>query len=276
MPTRKLTDEQKRIWAIDGYLLLKGALSPTEVKRYLREVDRLYRRVPQEKGKKPKRGLDNYFAIEHSEVLMELIDHPSTFDLVVDLMGPYIQVAMAEVMVRPSDPKATGFIHTDGGQALRRIRVTETSYPLQIKIQYFLTDLHRPNSGNFIVCPGSHMRPFPEDDPVNSHLPSDLETPGSFQLCVQAGDAALFSHSLWHGGAPNHSKRARKTMIFGYSQMFFRTFGYDLPSQEVLDRCTPRQRRLLGELGYEWRPGAHFYAPDDQVELMTGEKRRAR
>jgi hypothetical protein len=276
MPTRKLTDEQKRKWAIDGYLVLKGALSPTEVKRYRREVDRLYRRVPQEKGKKPKRGLDTYFAIEDSEVLMELIDHPATFDLVVDLMGPNIQISMAEVMVRPPDPNATGYIHTDGGQALRRIRVTETSYPLQTKIQYFLTDLRRPNCGNFTVCPGSHLRPFPEDDPANSHLPSHLATPGTFQLCVEPGDAAIFSHSLWHGGAPNHSKRARKTMIFGYSQMFCRTFGYDRPSQEVLDRCTPRQRRLLGELGYEWRPGAHFYAPDDQIELVTGTKRRAK
>jgi len=34
--------------------------------------------------------------------------------------------------------------------------------PLQIKIQYFLTDLEEADSGNFTIVPGSHNRPFPE------------------------------------------------------------------------------------------------------------------
>ena len=37
---------------------------------------------------------------------------------------------------------------------------------------------------------------------------------------------------------------------------------------DVLEQCTPRQRRLLGDLGYEFRPGSYTYVPEDQVELI--------
>jgi hypothetical protein len=36
----------------------------------------------------------------------------------------------------------------------------------------------------------------------------------------------------------------------------------------VADRCTPRQRRLLGDLGYDFRPGSYTYVPEDQLELI--------
>lgn len=268
MPTRQLTDEQKARWAIDGYLVLPGVLSRAEVARLKREVDRLYRKhVTRSPNGDPTKGLDHRNATEDSEVLIEFIDHPATFGLVLDLLGPYIQLSMAEVLVRPPSTAFKGYIHTDGGEAMRRIRVTETSWPLQLKIQYFLTDVLRPDSGNFLVFPGSHLRPYPEGNP----LPT-VDAPGAVQVCVRAGDAAIFPHSLWHGGAPNLSKRPRKTLIYCYSQMCFRCFDYEKPSPRTLEQCTPRQRRLLGDLGQSWKPGAYFYAPPDQVEVITGTK----
>ena len=38
----------------------------------------------------------------------------------------------------------------------------------------------------------------------------------------------------------------------------------------LFERCTARQRRLLDDLGHDFRPGDFFYAPEGQVELMTG------
>ena len=264
----QLTEKQQCQWTTDGYLLLKDLLSPLEVKRFAQEVDRLYRQhVPQD-GQIPRKGMDIYFAIEESEILMDLIDYPPIFDMALELMGPYIQLSMAEVLVRPPDSAAEGYIHTDGGPGLRRIRVTQTSWPLQIKIQYFLTDVPESYSGNFTLCPGSHLLPFPEVAPGDERLSTGVETPGAVQLRVAAGDAAVFSHSLWHGVAPNRSSRTRKSLIFGYSQLFLRSFGYDRPSPKLLAQCTPRQRRLLGDMGRPWHPGAYFKPPQDQIELI--------
>jgi ectoine hydroxylase-related dioxygenase (phytanoyl-CoA dioxygenase family) len=170
---------------------------------------------------------------------------------------------MSQAIVRASTETFPGYTHTDGGEALRRIRVTETSRPLAMKAMYLLSDVDGPDSGNFTVYPGSHMRPFPEDaeEWLNPH------TPGAVQLTGKAGDCYLFSHALWHGPAPNHSGRARKTLLYNYCQMFVRWYDFELTSA-VKDRCTPRQRRLLGDLGYDFRPGSYFYAPPDQVEVI--------
>jgi len=272
MPTHKpqafsnrLTEEQRRQWAIDGYLVLKGALSRPEIDRLIREVDRLHRRhVTQNRDADPKKGIDRRNVMEDSDAFVGLIDHPATFGVVLDLIGPYIQLSMSEVIVRPPNPDFKGYIHTDGGQAMRRIRVTETSWPLQLKIQYFLTDVQKPYSGNFTLFPGSHLRPYPEGE-----TPITAETPGAVQLCVEAGDAAVFPHSLWHGVAPNRSDQPRKTLIYCYSHTCFRAFDFEKPTPRLLKRCTPRQRRLLGDLGYAWKPGAYFYSPQDQVEIMN-------
>ena len=262
MPEKTLTPEQRRQWAIDGYVLLKSVFSKDEVRRMTRVVDRLYRQhAPPDKKTGARKNLDRRNALGDDDLFIELMDHPATFDLVLDILGPNIQVSMAEVVVRRPDPKFKGFIHTDGGQAMKRIRVTETSWPLQIKIQYFLTDVSGPDRGNFALFPGSHLRPFPEDAVT-------VDTPGAVQLQAKAGDAAIFAHSLWHGAAPNRSKRARKTLIYCYSQMCFRPFDFQQPSPEVMEKCSPRQRRLLGDLGKEYRAGAYFYAPDDQEEVM--------
>ena len=42
----------------------------------------------------------------------------------------------------------------------------------------------------------------------------------------------------------------------------------DIP--EVVEQASPRQRRLLGDLGYDFRPGSYFYVPDDQTEMIMG------
>ena len=51
--------------------------------------------------------------------------------------------------------------------------------------------------------------------------------------------------------------------------MFMRAYDYQ-GSHALTQRASPRQRRLLGDLGYEFRPGSHFYVPDDQAEVIMG------
>ncbi|MDH4147293.1 MAG: phytanoyl-CoA dioxygenase family protein, partial [Acidimicrobiia bacterium] len=133
------------------------------------------------------------------------------------------------------------------------------------KALYLLSDVVGEDGGAFTVFPGSHMRPFP------FHLDPPLtpKTPGAVQLPGRAGDCYLFSHSLWHGPSANLSGRARKTLLYNYCQLFLRSYDHhDVPA--VAACATPRQRRLLGDLGYDFRPGSYFYVPVDQREVICG------
>src|SRR5476649_1139560 len=231
--TRTLTEAQREQWAVDGYLQLEGALSPPEV---------------------------TFFS--------DLLDKPAIFDLILDLMGPYIQFSMSQAIIRASTDMFPGYIHTDGGEAQKSIRVSETSRPLAVKVMYLLTDVTEPDSGNFTIFPGSHLRPFPERA---ERIPNP-KTPGTVPLLGKAGDAYVFPHAIWHGPSPNHSGKARKTILYNYCQMFMRPYDFGGPYKALFERCTPRQRRLLGDLGHgpDFRPGDFFYAPTDQEALMTG------
>lgn len=278
----KLNKAQRNQWAINGYLQLEGALTADEVHFFSAELDRIrdlpgwepdpgclprghYAWLPHAKSQDPEGFMDRRDLLPYGQAFIELIDRPGVFDLVVDIMGPYVLHSMSQAIVRSSTDEFPGYTHTDGGEALRRIRVTETSRPLAMKAMYLLSDVDGDESGNFTVFPGSHMRPYPED-PGSAPSP---QMPGAVPLTGKAGDCYLFAHSLWHGPSPNHSGKARKTLLYNYCQMFVRWYDFGATS-EVKDQCTPRQRRLLGDLGYEFRPGSYFYAPEDQIDVIEG------
>ena len=273
-----LTEEQKYQWKKEGYLVLKGVLSAEEIKRLTAVVDQMAEEHREQLSSggaqngvdaRSYTGLNKLNIIEESNIFVGLMDHPATFPVVLELLGPFIQLSMSQAMIRVPNPEDTGFshaLHPDGGQAMQRIRVDKNSLPLQIKIQYFLTPLAAPEHGNFTIVPGSHYRPFPAAQLGNAESPHNAE---ALQLCVEAGDAAVFPHALWHGAASNRSNYPRKTLIYCYNHHCFRAYDYKEPSPELLERCTPRQRRLLGDVG-EWQPGSYFYSPSDQEEVMTG------
>ncbi len=278
---QKLTEQQRRQWTRDGYLCIEGALDPDSVAFYASELDRIrglpgYEPAPgelprghyawRERGAAdpdPEGFMDRRDLLGYGQGFVDLVDRPPVFDLLVDIMGPWILLSMTQAIVRPSTPEFPGYVHTDGGEALRRVRVAETSRPIAVKALYLLTDVEGTDSGNFTVFPGSHTRPFPEvDEP-----PPTPHSPGAHPLTGRAGDCFVFSHSLWHGPAPNFSGRARKTLLYNYCQMFVRCYDLAAPP-ELPFRCTPRQRRLLGDLGHDFRPGSYFYAPLDQEAVM--------
>jgi len=273
-----LTDEQRERWQTDGYLHLEGALDADEVAFFSDELDRIrlqrgyepgsdqlghYSMMDTARSTDPDGFMDRRILLDYGQHFVDLVDRPNVFDLVVDIMGPHIMLSMTQAIVRPSTDTFPGYTHTDGGEGLREIRVTESSPPLAMKAMYLLSDVEGEDAGAFTVYPGSHMRKFPwrRDESLTPHSPGAVQLPG------KAGDCYLFPHALWHGPAPNHSGSARKTLLYNYAQMFIRSYDHEV-TPEVNAQLSPRQRRLLGDLGYGFRPGSYFYVPTDQEAVI--------
>jgi hypothetical protein len=275
---RKLSDEQREAWNINGFIHLEGALDQSEVELFSDELDRIrllpgyepgtdqlghYTWMNQAKDTDPEGFMDRRILLDYGPNFIDLVDRPNVFDLIVDLMGVNLMLSMTQAIVRPVTDTFPGYTHTDGGEGLREVRVTETSRPIAMKALYLLSDVTEEDAGAFTVYPGSHMRQFP----WWSKPPLDPHSPGCVQLLGQAGDCFLFPHSLWHGPAANMAGSARKTLLYNYCQMFVRSYDHET-TPNVLDQCTPRQRRLLGDLGYDFRPGSYFYVPTDQESVI--------
>ena len=270
---RTISQAQHDQFRRDGYLLFPGVLPQTEVDRLGAAVDRLYQRIVMQSDKPdPTRRMDALGVLHEDQAFIDLIDHPSMFGVVLDVLGPYIQFGLATATYHPPNPRYTGFLHVDGGPHLTRIRVSETSWPLRVEVLWFLTDVSQPDMGNIVFVPGSHLRPFPEEGGFDEfgELPA-ATTPGTTQVLARPGDALVFTHSLWHGGAADRSTVTRKNIQYGYNQMFFRNFDYDPIPAAVMAAATPRQRRLLGDMGPDGKPSLHFYPPRDHLGLMFGE-----
>ena len=278
-----LDDEQRERGSTDGYLHLRGVLSPDEVTFFSDELDRVrllpgyepgqaqlghYEWMETSKSADTEGFMDRRDLLNYGQHFIDLIDRPGLFDLLVDIMGPHIMLSMTQAIVRPSTDGFAGYTHTDGGEGLREIRVSETSPPLAMKAMYLLRDVTQEDAGAFTVVPGRHLRRFPwrRDEPLTPHSPGAVQLPGD------SGDCYLFSHSLWHGPAPNHSGQARKTLLYNYAQMFVRSYDHEV-TPEVAGQLTPRQRRLVGDLGYGFRPGSYFYVPPDQEAVIYQDDR---
>lgn len=260
-----LTEAQRRSWGENGYLHVPGAVPSENVAELLRAIDRLQEKYSATDSEKQFHiGLDRKFVVAEGPVFRDLMDSPYGFPHVLEIMGPCIQLSMSHALVRPAGNAFEGFVHTDGGQAMQSIRLAAGSRPLQVKVQYFLTDVDGEYCGNFLYKKGSHATPFPVYGGDGRKIMGGME-----QLRVKAGDIAIFASGLWHGATRNESVFDRKSLIYGYNQMCMRPYDYAAAPQELLAACTGRQRRLLGDMGTS-RPQAHYYAPKDHVAVMEG------
>ena len=280
----RLTDQQHRQWQIDGYLHIEGALNPEQVALIIQEMDGL-RRVPgyepdshpelpighytwqdQTHDLDPDGYMDRRDLLSYHQAFIDLIDQAPVFDYIVDIMGTNLMLSMTQAIARPPTDKFPGYTHTDGGESLRQIRVADSSPPIAMKAMYLLTDVTEEDTGNLTVFPGSHVRQIPgHEDRVMTPY-----SPGAAQLMGKAGDVYLFPHALWHGPAKNLGGVTRKVLLYNYCQLWVRSYDHgQIP--DVAQKCSPRQRRLLGDLGYDFMPGSYFYVPKDQDEvILTG------
>ncbi|HZP84172.1 MAG TPA: phytanoyl-CoA dioxygenase family protein [Chthonomonadaceae bacterium] len=248
-----LSAEQRAAFERDGFLVVPDALPLDMVARLTEVVDRLYERGLREQGLSKTNHWHMRNCVVEDDLFLELLDWPATFPLVVDLLNWNIHLITSHLIVRaPSPPdaganwKAEGW-HRDGGTSYSEMQ--EPHPRLLIKIAYWLTDLSEPGRGGIRFVPGSHRLVGP---PAQAEGASDPY--GAIEVCANPGDAVLFEQRMWHAVGPNTSTLTRKSLFFGYGYRWLRPMDYVTMPPELLARCSPIRRQLLGDaqtqLGY--------------------------
>lgn len=273
--SRLLTAEERRQWDEDGYLHIRNALRPGQAATLRATLLGVHDRFADGLGL-PEYAADVFDAgnsrdlsiangITWCQGIAELLDHPGVFGKILGLMGPYVQVLGSEIFYRYPFPAPLVDFHTDIGPALRTVAPAGDKV-IQLKAQFFLTDTREADHGNFTVAPGSHRHAFPGKVGFD-------QVEDAVQILASAGDVVLFPLSLGHGVAPHQGGTTRVSVILRYGQAFCRPVDYwTTPERRVMDQLTPRQRRLLGDLGARCRPGDFYGAIPDQLELMYGDR----
>ncbi|MEO2004350.1 MAG: phytanoyl-CoA dioxygenase family protein [Candidatus Poribacteria bacterium] len=239
------SDDQLAAFNDQGYLIVEDALPPELVRRLNVVIDRIDADEREARGLTPHAIMAKFRTIVEDDLFLELLDYPTTFPLVCDILGWNIQHYISHLIMYPPEPqgaerntKGAGW-HQDGG---RPVPEMERPHPrLSLKVGFWFSDVSSPDHGALRVIPGSHRL---DERPQNN---GDGDPDGATHVLVKAGTAVLFDRRMWHSRGWNYSDVTRKVLFLGYSYRWLRGLDYNNMPPELLRRCDPIRRQLLGD-----------------------------
>ncbi len=229
----QITAEQRFLFDLQGFLLLRNVLSAEECAAFRATLERLEgqhfedawigevkaegepaptcdRRAPGSVHFNGLLRLDSSFD--------RLIDHPAVFPCLQDFMGE------PQLMNTWSILKSRG---AGAGGWHRGVEPYNYTYrngvirSRMLNVVYFLTD-NGPEDGCIVAIPGSHK--------CNLDLAwgdyKGLELPGSIPVTGRAGDVFMFSETTIHSGLPKTTDGRRVNLYYNYGTRDFNVMTY--------------------------------------------------
>jgi hypothetical protein len=257
-----------------GYRILRGALSPAQLRAINKWIDIQPPRRPGEwfgnvvvHSYQGHDGTNYQNIIEGGPVFEKLIDNPVWIDSVRRYVHGGLSLNEAFLNVR----KQAGFIGIHSGGHLPS-PIAQTRHHTgnwmvgQINILMALTDIG-PGDGATVIVPGSHkcdvihpamtggtQQTYRDDLPAGEALMTQ-------EVYLKAGDALFFTDGLTHGSATRVNPGERRILIYRYSPHHFIPRYHYLPSDELLARLTPARRQIVQPIPPRLAPGRAVTGP---------------
>ncbi len=259
-----LTSEQKEFFENNGYLRIKNALPSEVVAELDAAIDEIYADEERE-GRLEERGkLNIRNCFTRHDAFFKLLDWPDTVPLAWGILNWNIELNTSNLIVVPPQPGpapefASRGLHRDGGTSHQEMQ--EPHPRILLKIAYAISDQSDPTTGATILVPGSNR--------LVGKLPVDPDTGkafGAISMNVKAGDAFIFEQRTWHGIGHNSTEQARKTIFMGYAFRWVKPMDYITMPQELIAKCNPIQKQLLGVVG---DPLGYYLPKDEDVPLRA-------
>ena len=244
-----MTDEQKYVFDLQGYLLLENVVPTAMVDACNVALDRFEQMDPSAYPaplvlgtEKTQENLYISNIMEGDQAFVPLMDLPEVLDVVATVTGG------------PYRLNHTYTIYRWGG-GYTRLHMHGT--PIISKCQYhcrngqMVSTLTKavfpmldcgPEDGCFAVIPGAHKSNFPRP-----WGPEPADNPVLTPVPAKAGDAIIFTEALTHGSLVNTSGKARRTLYFCYSIGYMPDWGEQSLhfSAELTERLSESQREII-------------------------------
>lgn len=229
-----MTPEEKFLFDLQGYLVIKNVLTADEVAELNALADENFPRV---EGKPDRRGRVSTWG----PPAQALIDHPKIMPYLLTLIDSKFRLDHDYCIFM--DPGAPGSQLHGGegheGDHWYKYRDGQMRNGLCV-VTFFLAPAAE-GDGGFACIPGTHKANFLSSIP-REVLRLERPAPYVVQPEVEAGDALFFTEALVHGTLPWRASHERRALLYKYSP------GYSAWSQK-------------------------YYSPDDYVGLTEQQKR---
>lgn len=208
-----MTDEERYLFDLNGYLVLKGAIHGESLAKMNAWLDAQAERDPKWLGQTDNMKLENL--LTWGPEFLALLDNPRVLPYLKELLGPQLRLDHDYAMFL--QPGGDGLYLHGGGTPFDQSQFYHfcdgKMYNGLTVAVYSLSDV-LPGEGGFCCIPGSHK--------ANYLCPLSLRTldplaPTVVQVPVNAGDCIVFTEALMHGTIPWRGDRVRRTLYYKYS-----------------------------------------------------------
>ena len=238
-----MTNEEKFIVDLEGYLVIKNVLTEDEIMEMNQIIDNGGRSSP------PSRW---------GKLFNKLIDHPKILPYLIELIGPSVRLDH-DYAIFMQNGSSGGGLH--GGEDGGRPGGNEGDHWYKCRdgvirnglcvIAYNLAPV-KSGDGGFACIPGSHKSNFLRN------LPDDVrrfkrQVRYVVQPEVEVGDVVFFTEALIHGTMPWTAEGERRSLLYKYSPGHSAWSGnyYSLNDYEELSE---RQELMLAPPSIGGRP----------------------
>lgn len=268
----EMTEDERYLFDLNGFLIVRGVLTPDEVAEANAAIDRHAHEMVERSdndlrnakqgtrffGKGPGRmdlGRCLEWGEKDSKVFKSILAHPRLVPIFHGMLGKgyrmdHLPMILAQNAGSEGFQLHGGTVDCSSGEYNHHLAYHCTHGTIRSALlgcNVILRD-HNPGDGGFCVVPGSHKSNF--------KMPKGMVDGEKYEEFViqpasKAGDVILFSEGTVHGAKAWTSTEQRRTALFRFSpatQVYGRSyFGHEgggWPTQ-IYDDLTPAQRAVL-------------------------------
>ncbi|CAE8635309.1 unnamed protein product [Polarella glacialis] len=267
-PALRMTDTEKFFFDLNGFLVIRGALSADEVAALNAAVDTHATDVKERTdpelrntraqtplagdGKAGRRDLGGMLSWPkpHCKPFQELLAHPRLIPYLVELLGPGYRMDHLPLLISQLQGSEGFQLHggplTEDGRFNPNLQyrcVNGEFFNSLLAMSVQLTD-HNAGDGGFCVVRGSHKMNFPVPEKFTH---AEIEQEHLYQPVTRAGDIVFFSEATVHGAMPWNADHERRVALYRFAPATFaygRSYAPAWP-EEMMNDITAAQRAVL-------------------------------
>ena len=282
LPNARIPSElDEYLFDLNGFVIIRGALSKEEVADANARIDTIPRSLPrlgwhgwvQREDHPEHRGISYQQVYELGGAFERMIDHPSYINYVLRFIGGqdtfdyhHGPLFIDENFFTIRGPGEAITLHAGGHDRCKRMQFRYHNgrfHCAQINVLIAHTDIG-PGDGATMVIPGSHksnivhpefLNPKRREEWMEGQGGSVDGVAGAQEVHMKAGDAIVFVDATCHGSAKRANPGERRISVYRYGSSWNRTrWGYHA-SPELLGRVNPWARKILHPQEYIRPPG---------------------
>lgn len=246
-----MTPEEKFMFDLDGYLVIKGVLEPDEVAELNALADAAWPGEYDEKNLRRTSRVSQWGA-----PTLALVDHPRLLPYLTELLGPTFRVDHDYSIFMRQGGRA-GRLH--GGPTMQGgipgdhwYRYHDGMMRNGLTVFTYCLSAAPAGAGGFCCIPGSHKSNFIASIPDEVR---QFERPAHYvrQPAVEAGDVIVFTEALVHGTMPWAAAHERRSLLYKFSpgHSSWASGYYDADDYPGV---TEQQRRIMAPPSIGGRP----------------------